>query len=189
MPRGSNAGDKRVRLIETAARLTHERGFNRTSLADIADASAVPLGNVYYYFKTKDALGEAIVDRLAGMYERLCARWEADADPRKRLEALVQLTLDNRATLSRSGCPIGTLCAELHKEPGPLADRTSHLFGALLTWIETQFRILGKGNESPDLAAHLLSALQGATLLTHTFHSPRYVEREAERLKTWLRAL
>ena len=55
------ATDKRTRLIETAAKLTHEHGFNRTSLADIAEESGVPLGNVYYYFKTKEALGEALV--------------------------------------------------------------------------------------------------------------------------------
>lgn len=189
MPRSSSPSDKRTRLIETAARLTHERGFNRTALADIARASAVPLGNVYYYFKTKDALGEALVARLAARYERLSGRWEADADPRKRLEAFIQMTIDNRAGLARSGCPIGTLCSELHKDGGPLADHVSQLFAELLTWIEAQFRTLGKGEESRDLAVHLLSALQGATLLTHAFHSTRYVEREAERLKTWIRAL
>ncbi len=189
MPRASNQIGKRTRLIETAARLTHKHGFNRTSLADIAHESAVPLGNVYYYFKTKDALGNALVDRLAEMYERLCSRWEAHADPRIRLETFIQMTIDNRAALARSGCPIGTLCAELHKDGGPLADQASELFAKLLIWIEAQFRTLGKGDESPDLAVHLLSALQGATLLTHAFHNTRYVEREADRLKTWIRSL
>jgi TetR/AcrR family transcriptional repressor of nem operon len=181
--------DKRTRLIETAARLTHEHGFNRTSLADIAQDSGVPLGNVYYYFKTKDALGEALVDRLAGMYESLCARWEADADPRVRLEAFIQMTVDNRKTIARSGCPIGTLCAELHKDGGPLADHAARLFAELLTWIETQFRAMGKGDESPELAVHLLSAIQGVSLLAHSFHNPRYVIQEAARLVAWLREL
>jgi TetR/AcrR family transcriptional regulator, transcriptional repressor for nem operon len=186
---GTDPGDKRTRLVETAAGLTHEHGFNRTSLADIAHASGVPLGNVYYYFKTKDALGEALVVRLAAMYQGLRGRWEAHANPRRRLETFIQMTIDNRAALARSGCPIGTLCAELHKDGGPLADRASQLFAELLTWLEAQFRTLGKGEESADLAVHLLSALQGATLLTHAFHSTRYVEREAGRLKAWIRSL
>jgi AcrR family transcriptional regulator len=181
--------DKRRRLIESAARLTHEHGFNRTSLADVAEASGVALGNVYYYFRTKEALGAALVERLLGAQDSLRTRLEADADPRLRLEALIQMTVKNRETLARSGCPIGTLCAELHKDGGPLADHAAKLFATLLTWIEAQFREMGKGYESRDLAVHLLSALQGATLLTHTFHSTRYVEREAERLKTWIRSL
>ncbi len=45
--------DKRTRLIETATKLAYGRGFRETSLADIAEAARVPVGNVYYYFKTK----------------------------------------------------------------------------------------------------------------------------------------
>jgi TetR/AcrR family transcriptional repressor of nem operon len=44
--------DKRTRLIETATKLAYGRGFRETSLADIAKAARVPVGNVYYYFKT-----------------------------------------------------------------------------------------------------------------------------------------
>jgi AcrR family transcriptional regulator len=189
MKQSQLSSTKRSKLIETAAKLTYERGFHRTSLADIADASGVPLGNVYYYFKTKEALGDALVDRLGGAYENLRARWEQDADPRRRLEAFVQMTIGNRTRLAKSGCPIGTLCAELHKEPGPLAERAATLFATLLAWLEAQFRAMGKGDESADLALDLLSALQGATLLTHTFHDPRYVTRESTRLVAWLRQL
>lgn len=181
--------DKRTRLIETAARLTHEQGFNRTSLADIAEESGVPLGNVYYYFKTKEALGEALVDRLGSLYEGLCARWEGDADPRSRLAAFIQMTIDNRDALARSGCPIGTLCAELHKDGGPLANHAAGLFARLLSWIETQFRTMGKADESEELAVHLLSAIEGASLLSHSFHDSRYVSREAIRLIDWVRSL
>ena len=181
--------DKRTKLVETAARLTHQRGFHRTSLADIAQESGVPLGNVYYYFKTKDVLGEALVDRLAAGHETLCMRWEQDADPRRRLEAFIQMTVANRDGLARSGCPIGSLCAELHKDGGALADHAATLFARLLTWIETQFRAMGKGDESPELAAHLLAAIQGATLLTHSFHDSRFVTREAAHLVAWLREL
>ncbi|MGZ3346649.1 MAG: TetR/AcrR family transcriptional regulator, partial [Caulobacteraceae bacterium] len=55
--------DKRDRLVEAAADLAHRRGFRETSLAAIAEAAGVPLGNVYYYFKTKDALAEALIER------------------------------------------------------------------------------------------------------------------------------
>ena len=56
MPRKT---DKRVRLIEAAKVLIHQQGFHLTTLADIAQEADVPLGNVYYYFKTKEAIGEA----------------------------------------------------------------------------------------------------------------------------------
>jgi AcrR family transcriptional regulator len=45
---------KRDRLIAGARETIHRQGVEATTLADIAEASGVPLGNVYYYFKSKD---------------------------------------------------------------------------------------------------------------------------------------
>src|SRR5277367_2099027 len=58
MPRTKT--DSRARLIEAAVKVTYQHGFETTALADIAEEARVPLGNVYYYFKTKDEIGEAI---------------------------------------------------------------------------------------------------------------------------------
>jgi TetR/AcrR family transcriptional regulator, transcriptional repressor for nem operon len=53
---------KRDRLIAAAARLLHEQGVERTTLAEIAQLAEVPAGNVYYYFKTKDEVIAAVVE-------------------------------------------------------------------------------------------------------------------------------
>ena len=50
-------------------------------------------------------------------------------------------------------------------DPAPLADHAATLFASLLAWIETQFRPMGKGDESPELAAHLMAAIQGMVKL------------------------
>lgn len=181
--------DKRTRLLQAANKLVHEQGFNATTLADIAEAADVPLGNIYYYFKTKDDIGQALIEQRAEFYQGLVASWESAADPKKRLAALIDEVAGQRKVLARSGCPIGSLCQELHKEGGPLAHRAAGLLDAILQWSEQQFRLLGKGEESADLALHLLSALQGVSLLTHAFNKPQLVLRETARLKKWLESL
>src|SRR5258706_16123128 len=67
--------DKRSRLLSAAVDLAYQNGFGATSLADIAREAEVPLGNVYYYFKTKDEIGEAIVELRLG---QLSARSGSD---------------------------------------------------------------------------------------------------------------
>jgi len=181
--------DKRTRIVDTAARLVHEQGFARTSLADIARESRVPLGNLYYYFKTKDAIGEALVEQKAAEHVAIRAAWDAEYEPRERIVAFVQATLESRDVVAQSGCPVGALCAELHKDPGPLAERATTVFDGFLKWLEAQFRLLGRGAESRDLAFHLLSALQGASLLANTFHDTRQLTRECNRLREWVRSL
>jgi len=46
-------GDKRARLMEAAETLFYQQGVHRTTLADIAQEAEVPLGNIYYHFRTK----------------------------------------------------------------------------------------------------------------------------------------
>ena len=39
--------------MSAARELVHRQGVARTTLADIAQAADVPVGNVYYYFRQK----------------------------------------------------------------------------------------------------------------------------------------
>lgn len=181
--------DKRSRVVRSALKLFHERGYNTTSIADIAENADVPLGNVYYYFKTKDEIGEAVIEQRAGEYRALRESWNEERDPKKRVRRFIQMTLDNCRTLIRYGCPVGSLCSELHKDGGSPARQATGLFREWLDWLETQFRALGKKNESRSMAIHVISVLQGAILLTQSFRDSSFLGREARRLETWLRAL
>ena len=181
--------NKRIRLLEAANKLVQAQGFNQTTLADIATEAKVPLGNVYYYFKTKEDIGNALIDHRANFYHGLISTWNEIPDPKKRLLALIEEVEGQREALATSGCPIGSLCQELHKDGGLLAERAAGLMSAVLGWSEQQFRELGRGAESADLALHTLTVLQGASLLTHTFNQPELLLRETTRLKRWLNAI
>ena len=181
--------DKRSRLLSAAVGLAYQNGFGATSLADIAREAEVPLGNVYYYFKTKDEIGEAIVEqRLAELSEQR-QRWNEAGSPKDRLCACVQDVFENKDCLAELGCAVGTFCSELHKAGGSVATRATEIFAQHLAWIESQFRALGKGKDSTGLALHLLSAMQGVSILAHSFHDPGLVAAETKRLKSWIRSL
>ena len=63
--------DTRDRLLQAAVKVTYEYGFGDAALADIADEAKIPLGNVYYYFKTKDEIGQAIVELRLSRFKKL----------------------------------------------------------------------------------------------------------------------
>lgn len=181
---------KRERLIEAAKLQFYQHGLSRTTLADIAEQAQVPLGNVYYHFRTKDALIEAVIEaHLQELYEAF-ARWGQLPDPRQRLIALLQAERDNESALARYGCPHGSLCQELDKDENQLPTAAAQLFQAYLDWAEQQFRLLGKDErEAKDLALDLIALLQGSLLLAASFRSPELLEQRLQRLETWLRSL
>jgi AcrR family transcriptional regulator len=184
-----NKTDKRARLTQSAVELAYRQGFRKTTIADLAEEADVPLGNIYYYFKTKDEIGEAIVDHRLAQFEQLRDRVDRMDSPKDRLLAFVRMTLDNREVVAVRGCPMGSLCAELLKDGGALAERSNALFARPMDWLEAQFRALGKGGESAALALHLQAAMQGVSLLAQSYRNPELVEIEARHLKAWIDAL
>lgn len=181
--------DNRTRLLQAAEKITYRYGFGNTAIADIAKEARIPPGNVYYYFETKDEIGDAIVELRVSRFRKLLQEFDKAGSPKERLRAFVQIKVKNREELARSGCPVGTLCSELRKIGGAAADKSEILFATALDWMEKQFREIGKGTRSRGLAVHLLSATQGVSVLAHTFHDPGLIETEAARLKEWIRAL
>jgi len=178
--------DKRRRLASAASDLTYAHGFGQVSLADIAEAAGVPLGNVYYYFKTKTAIGEAVVAQRGEGFDYLRTLWEQAPAPADRLKAFVRSTADNRDNLVRAGCPVGSLCAELGKEDTPLAAMAANPLRQLLVWLEAQFAALGHDSAKAELALHLLAAMQGISLLANAFRDGDAVVREADYLNRWI---
>jgi TetR/AcrR family transcriptional repressor of nem operon len=181
--------DKRARLIETAMKLAHRNGFRETSLADIAEAAHVPIGNVYYYFKTKEELGEAVVERRLAQFRELREEIDRLSSPKERLLAFVESIHRNRVRLARGGCPLGGLCTELHKEGGALAKKSAALFNEPMRWLDEQFRAIGHEKDSRELAVHFFSAYQGMAAVALGTNDREVVVMEAKRLKDWIGTL
>lgn len=184
MPRKT---DKRDRLIMAARDLIHKQGFNLTTLADIAQDADVPLGNVYYYFKTKEAIGEAVIQfRAAELNERL-QLWENNPDIRGRLSSLIDYEMQQSDITARCGCPIGGLRQELAKQGGALAEAAAALLNSMVEWSEKQFRTLGSSAEkAKELALQFISLIQGMALMTNTFKEPKMAVKLGGIIEQWL---
>ncbi|GLY68553.1 TetR/AcrR family transcriptional regulator [Amycolatopsis taiwanensis] len=186
--RAGRAPGKRERLAAAAAKVLHEQGVEKTTLADIAREADVPVGNVYYYFKTKNELVEAAIDthtqNLAGMIEAL----DALPTPGERLKALIAGWVEQRDTAVRFGCPTGTLASELDKRADGLDATVAALVRALIDWTERQFSELGR-SDARELAVALIAAYQGISVLTNTLRDPELMVAEGRRLKRWIDSL
>jgi len=186
--RGQPIPDKRERLVEGARLVLHQQGVEKTTLADIARAADVPVGNVYYYFKTKDELVQAVIDAQAQEIQTMLASFDRHRSPKARLKAVVRALTDQRELVARYGCSRGTLCSELSKRDDDLERATPILMQLLIDWVEQQFRSMGR-RDARDLAVAMVASYQGIALLTNTFRQPELMVREARRLDRWIDSL
>jgi TetR/AcrR family transcriptional regulator, transcriptional repressor for nem operon len=182
---------KRERLVAAARQVLHEQGVERTTLADIAVAADVPVGNVYYYFKTKDQLVEAAIKAHGDDLRATLSVLDQHRTPQGRLKGLIQALTDQRELAAKYGCPFGTLACELDKRADGLDLATAEVMGILVDWAERQFRSMGLGDQADahDLAIALVASYQGISLLTNTFRDPELMVREGRRLERWIDSL
>ncbi|WP_433192600.1 TetR/AcrR family transcriptional regulator [Nocardia sp. CA-107356] len=179
---------KRERLAGAAAQVFHEQGVEKTTIADIARAAEVPVGNVYYYFKTKDQLVEAALGAHGQTLQVLIAALEQYDEPRERLKALVRGWVDQRDRAAQFGCPTGSLASELGKRGDGLERASAASIRSLLDWIEQQFTAMGRA-DAGELAVALFAAYQGISLLTNAFRDPELMVAEGLRLERWIDSL
>lgn len=179
---------KRERLIDAAVRVFYEQGVEKTTIAHIARAADVPVGNVYYYFKTKDELVRAAIGAHAQRLDGLVAELEALETPQARLKTVLRGWVAQREQAARFGCPFGSLSAELHKRADGLDDEAAVVMRALVDWSETQFAQLGRA-DARELAVAFVAAYQGISVLTNTFRDPELMVIEGRRLENWIDSL
>ena len=180
---------KRDRLVAGAGETIYRQGVEATTIADIAEVADVPVGNVYYYFKTKDELVAATIDAYVQEdHELLSSIEQQHRTPRARLKGLVRLLVSQSDRVVLYGCPRGSLCSELEKQDNDLARACAELCGR---------RSTGSSGSSRRWA--------GATLATwrsrcwrHTRESrssrtpfviPQLMVREGRRLERWIDSL
>ena len=60
----SDRPSTRARILEASRRLFNQRGYARTTLAEIAADVGIAEGNLWYHFRTKQDLVEALKDEL-----------------------------------------------------------------------------------------------------------------------------
>jgi AcrR family transcriptional regulator len=181
-------GGKRERLIDGARQTLHAQGVESTTLADIAHAADVPVGNVYYYFKTKDDLVAAVIASHADEIKARLAALEHHRTPKARLKAFVRMLTAERELAARYGCPQGSLCSELDKRDDELSRSCTQLVSLPIDWTEQQLRALGR-RDARELAVALIASYQGIALLANTFRDPELMAREGRRLERWIDSL
>jgi TetR/AcrR family transcriptional repressor of nem operon len=183
----------RDQILDAASRLISFRGYHCSSLDDVLRESGVGKGNFYYYFKSKEDLGYAIIDRLVhGFAERTLepAFADAGADPVAQIHEFLDRILENqRQRNCVGGCPMGNLASELSDVHEGFRKR---LAGIFLRWRIKLTDAIGRGQatgrirpegDAAALAQFIVAALEGAILLTKVTKDISVMEQCVAHLK------
>lgn len=169
-------------LLEAGRQVFLERGYGNAGLEHIVQRAGVPKGSFYYYFKSKEQFGLAVIDEFA---ERCEARIdEALSDdsrsPLERIRHYFEEHLHRFATEQcRDGCLIGRLGQEMANQNDTYRARIDEIFSAWTRRLADCVRKAQNAGElsadwEPEMLAEVwLSGWQGALLRARMTRSTR----------------
>jgi TetR/AcrR family transcriptional repressor of nem operon len=182
----------REQILDAAGRLIHLQGFHKTSVDDILRESGVGKGNLYYYFKSKDELGyaalERTLERIQGeVLERVFAQ---GVDPWTQLERFLNYPVERaRKEGGVGGCPLGNLALEMSDIHEGFRARLSQAFERVQSKIEETLErarsegTLRTGTDIPRLAHFVMAAFEGAFMLGKLHRNAELVGNVVDELK------
>ena len=125
----THTNDVKTELLDSAQRLMGGRGFSAVGLNDILSAVKVPKGSFYHYFASKEAFGEALLQRYFDGYLAMMDDFFStpDLSGRERLLLYWRNWLATQTTTDlQSKCLVVKLAAEV-------ADLSDSMRAVLLT--------------------------------------------------------
>lgn len=155
----------REEILNKAICLFKTRGFNNTSMANIADECGLIKGSIYHHFKNKDEIGlEAL--RYIGEYfdKNIFSIKDEKSSYQEKLKKIVKKT-DNYFLKSDGGCLLGNLATEVANQNEKYKATIVRYFE---TWEKALVQILEEKHsrsEAKDLAYKYICALQGAIIM------------------------
>lgn len=180
----------RQSIIDAANQLFYRKGYNRSSFTDVVDETGIPRGNIYYYFKTKDQMLEAVINHRLATISTMLSEWDNTIpQPLDRLERFIQIMYDSTPALLRSGCPMGSLNIELAKDQPELKQIAHRLFDIFQQWLAKQFSMMGYQEEARGLSLQLLARGQGIIVVAQAYQDPGFLEDGTKEINRWLEEL
>ncbi len=158
----------RSRLVNAAAELFWRSGYDGASLADIATEAGVPVGNVYYYFRSKAALADAVARLMESETRAALAEINAaHPGPQQRLAALLALFSSSTAARTERGCPIARASRDFRNDAPLAAERAGRIFDRIGDWLGEQLQAKLPPEQARGRAGQWLMIWQGAIVLAH----------------------
>ena len=87
--------DSRQEILRAAARLFYKRGYDATSMNDVATALKLSKGGLYHHFRSKDQILFDLMDHAMRITEeRVVAPVRLLSDPEEQLRTLIRLHVE-----------------------------------------------------------------------------------------------
>jgi TetR/AcrR family transcriptional repressor of nem operon len=172
----------RDQILNKAFVLFRTRGYQATSMTDVAEACGIQKGSLYYQFESKDDLLRCVLRRVNGFAEeKIFALAKGDAPAAERLEHMCRRIARDYAR-GEGGCIVGNLALETTGTTDAFVTEFAAFFDMLIGAFRTVLVDLYPTAEAKELAERCAQELEGAFMLDRVFPRRGYAGKTLRRI-------
>jgi len=185
----------RQNIIEKAMHLFGSKGYYRTSLGDIAEATNLTKGGLYGHFQSKEEIWNATYEECSRIWQGIVLEGvESIDDPLERVQQVVENSMKHYlgAGVFKSGCILFNSLVEFSREPSDVRERILRGFAGfsklLQSWLKEAERkgMLKDGLDLPAIANFIVISLSGAGPLYASSKDPIVWKQTISQLKLYI---
>lgn len=166
---------RRTQIIRAALQRYRTHTVAGTTLRDVAQAAGIPVGNLYYYFRSRDDLVLAALDECEQELQALLDQL-APLAPRDWMAAYFDWLLREPDQSTALGCPFGTLPGELRALGHPAADRGAQVVRRYRAAVTEQ-------TEAAGITTDVFMAVQGVYTVARILADPALFEQSIGQIR------
>ncbi len=179
-----------------AVELFYENGYAATGMADILKKARANSGSFYFFFKSKEALLDAVLDWYLENLDPILIRplYEREDDPIERVFLLLNDYRDKLiGTDFAFSCPIGRLALEI--DPGrkkihkKIAANFDGWTAAVRKCLEDAQSRLPSGTDREALAQLVLTVMEGGVMQSRAHHHIGPFDASVDQLRKYFESL
>ena len=187
-----NGSQTKERIIHSAMYLFWERGYNATGMADLLKLSKANSGSFYYFFDSKEALLDEVLDLYLNSLEDIIVKpvFEKRNDPIDRIFGILAGYREKIVQTNFAyGCPIGRLALEIDPNNQSAREKIAANFSA---WIDVIKKCLIEAKDhfqvevnAEEIAQFTLTVMEGAVMQSRMFASVEPFDASVRQLRNY----
>jgi len=165
----------RERIIGVAADLFRKNGFHNTSLSQILKAAGITKGGFYFHFRSKEELGDAVIDYMKDFWvENVLNEVAGEKGALGKIDRMFDIMIKTHEGNVFHGCALlAVLTAEMMEVEQHFSERLRRIYS---DWRQSIVQILMQGKQeglfqewvNPEsLALLIIGTIQGTTMMAH----------------------
>ncbi len=158
--------DTKTNLLDLAESKIRQRGYHAVSFRELADELGIKSASVHYYFRQKEDLGLALIERYTTQFFKSLNKNATNADDVSSKVLAFCKTYKSALNDDNKICLCGVLGAEKNGLPSILNEHVSAFFQANIHWLENALSDKFQKKVATLKAQQIVATLQGAMILS-----------------------